>query len=160
MKKSLIYIFCIALCAGVGYIIGRKGKDNPLPEIVTRCDTLIVYDTTHIDHFHIIKETVVDTMLIVKTEVVTENDTEYIQLPRTTVTVQDSLFTAQISGFEPQLDWIDINTTSKVITLETVRYEPQKRWSFGVTVGPSALITPKGNIYGGLGVTAGVQFRF
>ena len=89
---------------------------------------------------------------------ITKNDTTYLQLPAEQKTYEDTLYTAWVSGYNPQLDSIRLRIPTTYVTT-TVR-ERAPRWSFGVTVGPGLLVTPSGQLHGGVGLTLGVQYRF
>ena len=83
---------------------------------------------------------------------------------------EDSLYRAVVSGPRigkagPSLDSLMIFAKTTTITVtntvpETIFVESRKRWSFGITVGPSVLATPSGQVHAGLGATIGLQYRF
>ena len=64
-------------------------------------------------------------------------------------------YSAQVSGVDPTLDWININQKTAYIqnTITT-----RKKWSFGISVGPGVLYD--GSIHGGIGAVAGLQYNF
>lgn len=86
-------------------------------------------------------------------------DSLLVGLPFEQVTIKDSLFTAQISGYKPSLDWISIVAPTKYITVETRTKTPQGRWSIGATAGLGAVYNQNG-LQCGPGVVVGVQYRF
>lgn len=67
-------------------------------------------------------------------------------------------YDAWVSGFRPHLDSIVVFQRTQTITTTTAP-PPPSRWSFGVTAGPCVVWTGTG-IAGGLGIAAGLQFRF
>lgn len=88
-----------------------------------------------------------------------DSDSLFVGLPYEQVTVRDSIFTAQISGYKPHLDWIRITRPTRIVTIEKAAKTPPKKWSVGATAGP-ALVYNKDGIHGGIGVAVGVQYRF
>ncbi len=71
---------------------------------------------------------------------------------------EDSTYRAQVSGIQPNLDWIEVYQRTYYITREVQVPGPAPRWSLGVTAGPGILWD--GKLHGGIGVTAGLQYRF
>ena len=62
-----------------------------------------------------------------------------------------------VRGFRTELKYVKIYPQTKIITKGyTVE---QRRWGFGVAVGPSVLVTPSGRVNAGLGVTGGFYLR-
>lgn len=89
------------------------------------------------------------------TTLVTVHDTTFIALEREHKRYEGEEYEAQVSGVAPELDWIRINQKTKYITTtKTVR----KHWGLGVTAGPGVLYD--GNIHGGVGIVAGLQYQF
>jgi len=161
MSKTLQWIGLAAIVASllflaccVSYRIGRNRA-----EIVTETDTLVIVrlDTIREKYPVYIAERVVDSVRIP----VYCHDTTYVEVPITQKHYhQDSLYDAWVSGFLPQLDSIEVMQRTE--TIEVTRYVqlPVPRWSFGVTAGPSVLYDCFGEAHMGLGVTAGLQYRF
>lgn len=87
-----------------------------------------------------------------------QGDSTFVQVPEETVLVEDSLYTAQLSGIHPRLDWVDIHVTERTVTV--TKTLPAPRWGFSVTAGPGLVCTPQGKVYGGLGVCVGVSYKF
>jgi hypothetical protein len=90
------------------------------------------------------------------TDTITQHDTTYVALQFEKKEYADSAYRAVVSGFHPSLDWIEVYQRTQTVTNYIER--PAPRWSFGVTAGPCILWD--GNFRAGIGVAAGVQFRF
>lgn len=155
--RKIIALIGIILFFGLGFFLG-KGKKRPA-EIIVQKDTVTVIDTQYIDkpvpkYITVIRK---DTL---RTEYWhLQHDTVIAEIPiEQKVYEQDSLYRAVISGWHANLDsiWIYKTTTEITITKKT----PAPKFSFGITAGPSALVTPSGSIKAGLGITAGLQYRF
>ena len=89
------------------------------------------------------------------------HDTVLVDVPiERKVYQEDSLYRAVLSGWHPSLDSLIVWPTTTTITIREKEKIPAPKWSLGVTAGPSALVTPAGKTHAGIGVTAGVSYRF
>ena len=129
---GLVICAMMLACGLCGYKAG-KGAYMP-PQIVTeiRVDTLLVRDT-------IARETPVYVRSFVRDTIrVSVCDTLYVELPREVKIYEDSLYRAEVSGYEPSLDRIDIYQQERVITrdiTQLVEVKRNARWGIGVQVG-------------------------
>lgn len=158
-------IFVLLMCVAsffAGRVKGRKigynrgysdGFYAPHPaDTINRTDTLYIDRPVpvveYVDRERPVYIAVHDTTTI--------NDTTFVVLPREVKEYADSTYRAQVSGVEPSLDWIEVYQRTQTIT----QYidHPAPRWSFGVTAGPG--IVYDGKIHGGIGIVAGLQYRF
>ena len=160
--KDILAIAGVALLVGavlwlacsVSYRAGLRHAP-----VVTDTVTVITerIDTVELIRPVYIAERVVDSVKI------PVHDTTYIEVPITQRYYhEDSLYDAWVSGFLPQLD--SISVYQKTRTVEVTKYvqlpgAPAPRWSFGVTAGPGLIYDGKG-LHGGIGVVAGLQYRF
>lgn len=137
-------------------------------------DTSSVIDTSHYDHpepvdvqpappsdngrERLLLGTIAELHARLDSLAASKPDTAFVEVPVPieVKTYSDSTYQAQVSGFRPSLDWIEVYQLTQTVTKYIDR--PAPRWSFGVTAGPSILWD--GNFHAGVGVTAGVQFRF
>ena len=85
-------------------------------------------------------------------------DTAFVEIPVPIEekVYEDSTYRAQVSGFRPALDWIEVYARTQTITSTIVKEAP--RWSLGVTAGPGVFWS--GEVRFGFGIVAGVQYRF
>lgn len=143
-----------------GFVIGYKGCQKPekIKEVVV-IDTIVQFDT-------VVREKLVPkTSYIYKWDTVevhtTEHDTVLAELPmERKVYEEDSIYRAIVSGYKPSLDSLIVWNKTTTVTIDRTKTIPPPKWSFGVTAGPSVLVTPKGDVYGGAGVTLGWTYRF
>ena len=164
MKELLKCLLGLLLVAAIGYGFGfvfgrRNAQKSPGTQVIRDTVTCTVYDT-------IVREKPVyrysyktDTIHTYFTTI--QHDSVLVEVPiEHRVYEEDSLYRAVVSGWKPTLDslWIYPKTTTITIT-NTVR-TPAPRWSLGVTAGPSVLLIPTGDIKFGMGVTAGLHYRF
>lgn len=150
-----------------GYLLGRRTARAPEPECIVQVDTLRIKDTILVDKpvpvevrvvdtmLVTVADTirlsdtvempvpvevrVVDTMLVAVTDTVTVGDTVYLSLPREVKVYGDSTYTAQVSGYRPALDWIEIYPQREVVTRNIFVYS-RKRWGIGLQAGYGAYI--------------------
>jgi len=157
-----------------GYAVGYEngyaaGYDAPHP-----ADTTIVIDTTHHDkpepsevrpadgrREKLLLGTIAQLRARLDSLSAAKPDTAFVEVP---VPIEekiyeDSTYRAQISGYRPQLDWIDVFQRTQTITNYIV--QPAPRFSFGVSAGPGVVYNPlNGSLHGGVAVLVGAQFRF
>ncbi len=141
LQKLAIILINGLICATVGYIIylckgPEKGPISPNREVIIQRDTITLRDTIRVEKPIYITQRVTDTVKIVYTltDTLFRNDTIY--LPREEKIYVDSLFTAQVSGVQPSLDWIDVYPKTKIVTISE-KCVP-KRWGISLVAGYGA----------------------
>lgn len=160
ITNMVAFFAIIAFFAILSFVLGRKSVKQP--ENVIERDTVEVVriDTAFVETPIPIYKEVIRTEYLAVTDTVRINDTTYLPVPIERKVYEDSLYRAVISGYHPNLDslWV-FNTTHYVTVTNTVK---EKRSHFGVsaTFGPSVLVTPHGDVVGGLGATAGISYSF
>lgn len=119
------------------YLLGRRACRAPEPELVVQTDTLRIRDTVLVDKPVPVEVRVVDTMLVAVADTVVVNDTVYLSLPRETKVYGDSTYTAQVSGYRPALDWIEVYPQTVYLT-KVVKTQDVRRWGLGLQAGYGA----------------------
>lgn len=146
---TIIILAGIALGLG-GYFLGRRQADTEAVTL-TQTDTVVTYDTVMIECPVPVRVAVRDTLLVAVTDTVVCNDTVYVTLPRETKTYGDERYKAQVSGYCPALDWIEIYGETQVVT-NTVEKRDIRRWGLGIQAGYG--YGPKGmQPYIGIGIS-------
>lgn len=140
LKKLAIAVLLAALLLLSGYLLGRKVNRAPEPAVIVRTDTLRLRDTVLIDRPVPVEVRVVDTMLVAVTDTVAVNDTVYLSLPRETRVYGDSTYRAQVSGYRPMLDWIEVYPQTEVVT-RNISVDSRKRWGVGLQAGYGAYMS-------------------
>ena len=151
-------LLVIAVSSLLGFAVGRKWhRNDPGTQVVVQVDTVVIVDTIVREKPVYRYSYIVDTVHTYFTTV--EHDSVLVEVPiERKVYEEDSLYRAVVSGWKPNLDSLIIYSTTKEITV-TKTINPS-HWSLGVTMGPSLLLMPHGELKGGFGVTAGLQYRF
>lgn len=120
-----------------GYLLGRRADRAREPAEIVRTDILRIRDTVLVDRPVPVEVRLTDTMLVAVTDTVTINDTVYLSLPRETRVYGDSTYRAQVSGYRPALDWIEVYPQTVYLT-KVVKTNDVKRWGIGVQAGYGA----------------------
>lgn len=123
-----------------GYLLGRRADHAREPAEIVRTDTLRIRDTVLVDRPVPVEERLTDTMLVAITDTIRLSDTVYLRLPREIKQYEDSLFRAQVSGFKPSLDWIEVYPQTEVVT-RNIFVDSRKRWGLGVQAGYGAYVS-------------------
>lgn len=120
-----------------GYFLGRRMACTPEPECIVQVDTLRIRDTLLVERPVPVEVRVVDTMLVAVTDTIRLSDTVYLRLPREIKQYEDSLYRAQVSGYRPALDWIEVYPQTVYLT-KVVKTQDVKRWGIGLQAGYGA----------------------
>lgn len=135
MKKgTIIYILFLALLA-LAFGLGRyTAPPVRIVEERVQRDTLIIRDTLTQYHPKLVHVHTRDTITVTLTEI--RHDTVAVYLPRETKVYEDKRYRAEVSGYQPSLDRIDIFTQTEVVTQNTAQVVRQKtRWGIGISAG-------------------------
>lgn len=133
-KAPILYIVAVAILA-LSFGLGRytATPERILAESV-RIDTLILRDTVTIHAPHYVHRHTRDTLRIPIREIV--HDTVAVYLPRETKVYEDARYRAEVSGYEPSLDRIDIYAQTQVVTKDFTQMVKKKtRWGIGINAG-------------------------
>lgn len=132
-KKMLIAIAIVAGAWLIGYITGR----NYVRETTTvvQVDTVIKHDTIRVSSpVEIRYEKLTKTLILPKVDTLRLRDTVYLVVNKEIKEYRDSLYYARISGYQPNLDYIEVYPkTTTISKTETVTTKPSPwRYSLGL----------------------------
>ena len=149
---ALVLLETIVVCRCVRHAQNEQ-RDTV---IVQRTDTLVLRDTVRITNVEEIERRIIDTIYVHTI------DSVLVQLPRERVWYKGEDYYAAVSGIEPSLDTLAVYPKTKIVTntVEKTILRPAPRWSFGVTAGPGIMIGKDARVQTGIGVVAGIQYRF
>lgn len=156
--KAILSGAGVVLLGGLLFFLGRWTAPAPPESVktVTLTDTVIMRDTI-IQVQPVTKTKVVrDSIYVAVRDTVTVRDTCYMALPRETKTYQDDRYYAEVSGYRPSLDRIDIYEQTKIIkndNITTVTHPT--RWGLGLQVGAGVTLSqqPEWHPYIGIGIS-------
>ncbi len=183
-KTPVFFVLAVLLVCAVSYFAGRvKGRRigyevgysegfaagwaAPHPaDTATRTDTVFIDRPAPVSSIPAGVEllpvgTLAQMQARVDSLLAVQPDTAFVEIPVPIETKRyggrpGDEYEAQVSGWHPSLDWIEVYSRTQTITSTIVKDAPH--WSLGVTAGPGLLYD--GNLHAGLGIVAGVQFRF
>lgn len=135
-----MYIFRVAFILiwslGIFFWGRNSAKESHFTGFAERVDTLIVCDTIVQEMPVYITKTQVRTEYMSVRDTIRIQDTLYIPIPIERRVYEDSLYRAEVSGYKPSLDRIEIYQQERIITqVETIRVQDRKRWGIGVQAG-------------------------
>ena len=139
-KGPILYVVLMAAFI-LSFGLGRyTAKPETILEERERIDTLIIRDTiTHYMPQYVHRHTR-DTIRVPIRETI--HDTVAVYLPRETRVYEDARYRAEVSGYEPSLDRIDIFTQTQVVTKDVTQVVKQKtRWGLGISAGYGVTIS-------------------
>lgn len=186
MRDFLKTLLGLLLIAGVGFALGlgyarRTARNKPEKPIISKADTSSsvepiaaekpkIKDSTVIHHVWVKVPVVPESAENVPESAENVPDSAFVDVPiERKIYEEDSLYRAVVSGPRigkagPSLDSLLVFSKTTTITVTNTVPEyipaPRRRWSFGITAGPSVLTTPSGQVHAGLGATVGLQYRF
>lgn len=176
---GIALVWAIAFLIGCGY--GRKtARNKPDTPIISKADTSSSAEPFEVERPKIKDSTVIHHVYVkVKIDqrdsafmtTLNGSDSVQVEMPiERKIYQEDSLYRAVVSGPRfgqagPSLDSLMIYSKTTTITVtntvpETIFVPSRKKWSFGVTAGPSVLATRSGSFHAGIGITAGLSYRF
>lgn len=172
-SRLLTTLLLLIIFAGLGFLFGRRtarvGLESTIIEKADTSSTVEAFDvqepklkdSTVIHHVWVKLPIAAASQDSVPASQISYPDSAQVEIPiERKIYQEDSVYRAVVSGYNVSLDSLLIfHTTTTVTVTQTISPKPAK-WSFGITAGPSALVTPSGRVYGGLGVACGITYRF
>ena len=156
---ACVMVLVTGVCCKISH---RRGYSSGWRDAIAsaKSDTLLLVDTIRIDHpvpeyVYIDREKPVY-LPVHDTALVVIRDTTYIAVEREIRGYSGEDYRLQVSGVAPALDWIEVFAKQTTIT-NTI--PDVRRWTFGISAGPGLVYDFHG-IHAGLGIVAGVQYRF
>jgi len=165
MKYSwIIYLALVIAALAGGLFLGRKTV-KPVEIVEIQRDTVEYHDTLVYEKPvpKYITKVMTDTVrlaLVDTSHTLVIKDSVNVEVPIERKVYEDSTFRAVVSGYKPNLDSLWVYRTIREITITNTVKIPPKHFGFGVSLGPTMLVTPKGDIKGGLGITGGITYKF
>lgn len=146
--------------AAAAWITFGPHPQQPQPSVVEKHDTL--WRDTTITHpaptaSTQTGRTVFVPYIVERTDTLHDRDTIQVPVPVEQKRYDDSLYTAWVSGYQPQLDSITLHQPEIVTTVERTIVKPAPRWSIGPAVGAGVSIT--GQQQAGIFVGLTIQWR-
>lgn len=146
--------------AAVAWIAFGPHPQQPQPSVVEKHDTLWRDTTiTHPTPTASVQTggTLFIPYIVERTDTLHDRDTIQVPVPIEQKRYDDSLYTAWVSGYQPQLDSIALHQPEVITTIERTIVKPVPRWSIGPAVGAGFSVT--GQQQAGIFVGFTIQYR-
>ena len=158
-KFSVIYSVVLTALLAFVVLAGKpfRKEQPPRVEYMKTIDTLWKRDTIFRDSPRVVEKVVRDSILIRVTDTL-KADTVFVQLPRESKLYREAEYSAQVSGYEATLDWVEIYRKTPTIYVESEKKPPRVR--IGAALGPTIVLNTNGEIDTGLGATFGLTVNF
>lgn len=150
--RTCIFIFLAGLVFGalLSWGLGRRRVSTEEARVFTR--TMYVRDTQKIFVPKLVAGSVkeLDPVNVPVKDTVRLRDTLWMRLPRESRQYGDSTYRAQVSGFMPSLDWIEVFPVTKYVTTTKVVTDT-RRFRMGLRTGAAVPLRGESNpvVYGG-----------
>lgn len=169
LKSFLGILLIVAVSFLIGCRYGRRTvRNSPEPHVIRDTVSYTIHDTITREKPVYVASYIYDTVRTYFTTI--RRDTVLVDVPiERKVYEEDSLYRAVVSGPRfgkagPSLDSLLVFSKTTTITVTNTVPEyiqaPRRRWSFGITAGPSVLATPSGQVHAGLGASVGLTYNF
>ena len=129
---------CLLLAALLlAYCAGRNtAQQRAISSAIQQVDTLVIHDTITREMPVYITNTRVRTEYVPVRDTLRLRDTLFVPITIEKRVYKDSLYRAEISGYKPSLDKIEIYQQTRTITkVEQVLVKDKKRWGLGIQAG-------------------------
>lgn len=129
MKKEIIIG---ALLLILGFVIGILCRPHRIERVVDiQRDTTFIRDTHIIEKPVLVERTIKDSLLVAVHDTTRIHDTLYIALPMEKKIYKGEDYLAEISGYKPSLDRIEVYPKNTIIT-ETITQSVTNRNALGI----------------------------
>ena len=137
MKNNIIYGVLLLI---LGFVIGLLCRSKSIERVVDiQRDTTFIRDTHVIEKPVLVEKRTKDTLFVAVRDTIVRNDTVYIPLPRETKIYSEKDYYAEVSGYEPSLDYLEFFPITTVVTEKVADARPKN--SIGLGIEPSYLST-------------------
>lgn len=127
----LLAALLLAYCAGC-----NTAQQRAISSAIQQADTLVIHDTITREMPVYITNTRVRTEYVPVRDTLRLHDTLFVPITIEKRVYKDSLYRAEISGYKPSLDKIEIYQQTHTITkVEQVLVKDKKRWGLGIQAG-------------------------
>ena len=130
MKRNIVIG---ALMLIVGMVIGWLCRNHFRDEVkMVQIDSVVFRDTIREYHPIEIRKEIVDTMLVIIRDTIRVKDTLYVSIPLEKKIYASSEYYAEISGYRPNLDYIEVFPKTTIITERIASKQPKNSIGVGV----------------------------
>ena len=146
--------FILLWSLGVFFAGRNTAKKPDSAQVVTQVDTLYICDTITQEKPIYIRTTQVRTEYLPVLDTLRIRDTLFVPVTIEKRVYEDSLYRAEVSGYSPSLDKIEIYQQKQVVTQYVqVKEVERKRWGIGVQAGYGIAANGSLSPYIGVGIS-------
>lgn len=127
--NRLFYIIVFVLVSSLCFVLGRATKKDI---VTTQVKEVVIRDTLRFETPTYIYRNVIDTMFVPIEKTIRLRDTLYLSLPMERRVYGSDDFYAEVTGYKPSLDYIEVFPKTKVVTKYV---KGQERWRFSLDAG-------------------------
>lgn len=152
-----------ALAGVLLFLVGRwTAPEPPVVSEEVKVVTEVVHDTVTVERPVERYVRTIDSIPVVVRDTLRVCDTLYISLPREVKVYEDDRYRAEVSGYMPSLDRMDIYQQTQIVEKEVVRnieVKKRTRWGIGITAGYGVTIArePTFAPYVGVGINYNIM---
>jgi hypothetical protein len=161
--KAMLIGMGAALAGVLLFLVGRwTAPEPPIVSEDVKVVTEVVHDTITVERPVVRYVHKTDSIRVVVRDTLSLHDTLYISLPREVKVYEDERYRAEVSGYMPSLDRMDIYQQTQLVEKEVVRnieVRQRTRWGIGITAGYGVTIgrEPTFAPYVGIGITYNIM---
>jgi hypothetical protein len=161
--KAMLIGMGAALAGVLLFLVGRwTAPEPPIVSEDVKVVTEVVHDTITVERPVVRYVHKTDSIRVVVRDTLSLHDTLYISLPREVKVYEDERYRAEVSGYMPSLDRIDIYQQTQLVEKEVVRnieVRQRTRWGIGITAGYGVTIgrEPTFAPYVGVGINYNIM---
>lgn len=138
--NRLFYIIVFVLVSSLCFVLGRATKKDI---VTTQVKEVVIRDTLRFETPTYIYRNVIDTIFVPIEKTIRLRDTLYLSLPLEKKIYGNSEYYAEVSGYRPNLDYIEVFPKTRVVTERIVEKRKMNSLSAGIELGyMSALSIP------------------
>lgn len=149
MRKALVILGIVVAFVATSILSFQGGKMVAISGIKPQVDTIYHCDTIRLLQPTSTRVYVRDTMLVAIRDTMTRvvRDTMYLELPREVKEYRDTNYYARVSGFKPELEYLETYSSERVIT-KTLPLEKKlkPRFSIGLGIGYGMPVVSSGEV--------------
>ena len=138
--NRLFYIIVFVLVSSLCFVLGRATKKDI---VTTQVKEVVIRDTLRFETPAYIYRNVIDTIYVPIEKTIRLRDTLFLSLPLEKKIYGNSEYYAEVSGYRPNLDYIEVFPKTRVVTERIVEKRKINSISAGIELGyMSALSIP------------------
>lgn len=160
MKKAVCYILLFVTGMAAGMLLSRPCFKESDRTVLIHRDTTVTVDTNiYLNPLPVSSDISINDSIIIPPAEITFTYDNLIVLPMETRIYAGKDYRAQVSGFRPNLDWIQVFPETRYITTENISVASRKRWGIGIQAGYGIGLN-EGRIYASPYIGIGISYDF